>query len=437
MKKNPTTIIIVALITLLSVNIINAQTWAPVGSPIAGTDKAIYALEVYDNKLFAGGYNISTAGTIQANVIAAWDGSNWTNPFGNTIVAGGRVDKMCVLNNKLVALGAFALASNPSSSVRMAEWNGTSWSTPYGNLSNANIWDMIVFNGELYVAHTGTLQAGSPLAGVEKWNGSNWANVGGLINGQINDLEIYNGELYIIGDFLTPANKIGKWNGTSWVTIGLGLANTGLSMQSANGKLYTVEQTLMNAVKSWNGASLSVDPSLTSVSYIVKFGSFNNQLILGGFSSSSTCGPFYCQPSFYNGSSFIDIPISTATQTVMNESAFKVYNGELYAAFLSGGVGYYNYLAKLNGTVGFNYLNEVATELKVFPNPTQNSLNIDLPIQNEEMTIELINSLGVSVYKTRESKPKLVVNTSSFSNGIYIVKVSTIKSVMFSKFIKE
>lgn len=424
--KKPLALFIFALLYLSSINIINAQTWTPVGTPIAGTDNMIYALEVYDNKLFAGGYNISTAGTIQANTIAAWDGSNWINPFGNTILSWSLVSGMCVYDNKLVVAGGLYFVGGLSSGHNMAEWDGTNWATPFGNIGTIN--DMIVFNSELYIAHQIAPSNGCQ---VKKWNGTSWSNVGVAIGGNINDLEIYNGELYMTGTFSTPVNKIAKWNGTSWVTIGLGLANTGNSMQSFNGKLYIAEQN--KPIKSWNGVSISVEPSLINVPSTVKFGIYNNQLILGGY-SSTVC---YCQPSFYNGSSFVDIPISTATHIVMNESAFKVYNGELYASFLSGGVGYYNYIAKLNNPIGIKDLKEVSTELKIFPNPTQNILNVQIPSQNDDAIIELINSLGIIVYKMKESKQNLEINTSFLTSGIYTLRVTTIKGKLYSKFYKD
>ena len=59
------------LFSSLSIGALSAQTWAPVGS---GTTSSVYALEVFNGELYAGG-TFTQIGDATSNYIARWNGS--------------------------------------------------------------------------------------------------------------------------------------------------------------------------------------------------------------------------------------------------------------------------------------------------------------------------------------------------------------------------
>lgn len=65
-------------------------------------------------------------------------------------------------------------------------------------------------------------------------------------------------------------------------------------------------------------------------------------------------------------------------------------------------------------------------QMLLFPNPTQNELNIDLQnISNPEGTIVIMDALGRIVYQTKTTQYTTTLSTESLSNGLYTVQYFT------------
>ncbi|MEI6820316.1 MAG: T9SS type A sorting domain-containing protein [Bacteroidota bacterium] len=79
-----------------------------------------------------------------------------------------------------------------------------------------------------------------------------------------------------------------------------------------------------------------------------------------------------------------------------------------------------------------NTLNE---SISIYPNPTTNNLIIETNT-NKEQRIEIINLIGQTIYTTIINK-KVVINTSAFAKGVYILKLYTDKETVVRKFVKE
>lgn len=80
--------------------------------------------------------------------------------------------------------------------------------------------------------------------------------------------------------------------------------------------------------------------------------------------------------------------------------------------------------------------NESAKTIKVYPNPVTNELTIEFEGNTTKSKFEIINSLGQSVFNGTIIE-KTVVQTSSFSQGIYIIKLESGKTSEFKKVIKK
>ncbi len=78
--------------------------------------------------------------------------------------------------------------------------------------------------------------------------------------------------------------------------------------------------------------------------------------------------------------------------------------------------------------------------IKIYPNPASDILNIDLnALDKTETVVEIKNMLGQTVYETKSLNQHLVVNTSSISNGVYMVhivqnnKTISVKKIVIGK----
>lgn len=81
---------------------------------------------------------------------------------------------------------------------------------------------------------------------------------------------------------------------------------------------------------------------------------------------------------------------------------------------------------------------ELLNGINIYPNPTQNVLNI--AVQNGELpdNYTIYNSLGqVMVSTVINSESQLQVNTSSYSNGIYFIKINKGTQTKTVKFVKK
>lgn len=89
-----------------------------------------------------------------------------------------------------------------------------------------------------------------------------------------------------------------------------------------------------------------------------------------------------------------------------------------------------------------------AEELKVYPNPAEDELTIEIlrqapddyigTSQHDINTIEIINALGVTVIKLKQTKPIQQLNIKSLAQGVYFIKVQMQNGDMqVRKFIKQ
>jgi hypothetical protein len=73
--------------------------------------------------------------------------------------------------------------------------------------------------------------------------------------------------------------------------------------------------------------------------------------------------------------------------------------------------------------------------IKIYPNPFSDELIIATDLYTGPFIAELSNLLGQTVYKCRFSE-KLVINTSTFPGGIYMIRIIYNESIMSAPLIK-
>lgn len=289
-------LMIALLITISSIaNNAYSQTWSAVGS--GGMSDWVYASTVYNGDLIVGG-KFTSAGGINANHIARWDGTSW-HSLG--LGVNGKVNDMIVFNGELIVGGEFTEAGGVPM-LFISKWNGTQWLTDLGDMGSI-VTSFAIYNNKLIVGGYFTEADGVPVNYITQYTNNGWAPIGsGVVGtqGQVMDLEVYNNEL-IAGGFFTsaggvPANHIAKWNGTTWSALGSGISNIVYTFTNYKGKLIAGGLFLSaggvpaNHIASWNGSSWSAlggGMSGTFYQYVFALKEYNGNLIAGGYFTHS------------------------------------------------------------------------------------------------------------------------------------------------------
>lgn len=219
---------------------LEGNLWSPLGT---GTSGIVRAMMVFDDgsdegqMLIVGG-SFTTAGGIQANHIAKWDGRAWAALGGglnHAVYALGSFDDGQSEGPALYAGGSFTAAGEiPVNYV--AKWDGQGWS-PLGDGVNSLVDTMTVFDDgtgdgpALYVAG-GFTQAGRVEANfIARWDGDRWSALGKGMDSAVHSLVVFDDgsgpALYAGGSFTdaggVPADGIAKWDGVSWSSVGTGV----------------------------------------------------------------------------------------------------------------------------------------------------------------------------------------------------------------------
>ena len=83
---------------------------------------------------------------------------------------------------------------------------------------------------------------------------------------------------------------------------------------------------------------------------------------------------------------------------------------------------------------GMQLGNEPLSKLKVYPNPVQDELNLDIPF--DEAVVKIINATGAVVKEVKLNGEK-VINTSDLNSGLYIISIEDEKGPITETFIKK
>lgn len=77
-----------------------------------------------------------------------------------------------------------------------------------------------------------------------------------------------------------------------------------------------------------------------------------------------------------------------------------------------------------------------ANYIKVYPNPTTSSLNVELHTALNASEITLVNALGMELQKTKvTNSDKITLDLNNLSNGIYFIKIISQKGIFYKKVI--
>lgn len=427
----------------------SAQTWSAVSSgTYSGT--IVSALETYGTDLYAGGF-FTTIGGLTSNGIARWNGTSWSSVGSGVTGASSQVQCLAVYGGELYAGGSF-YTMNGITAHYIAKYNGTSWSVVGSSTSlDGMVSALAVYNGDLYAGGNFLTVGGVASKGVAKWNGTTWSTVGtGVAGGSalIYSLAVYNFELYAGGNFLScngvTATNITKWNGTIWSSVSTGMAGPGgasggtvraLEVYNTNlyagGGFYLAGGMAAYYVAKWNGTGWSsvgtTGVNGTTPVFVYALAVSNSNLYVGGCftTADGSSANYIAQWNDLNWSS-----LGTGMDNGVNPTkvfALADYGSELYAGgdFTTAGGILALDIAKWTSPTTNIALKANKSDLKIFPNPARNFLNID----GEFKLIKIYDYTGKLILTSKEK----IISVSELSNGMYIIDIDS----KLEKFIKN
>jgi len=216
--------------------------WSDLFGAENGLNGAVHAIAI-DNtgNVFAGG-SFTTAGTVPANNIAQWTGSEWKalgNGFDDVVYA------LAIGPAGEIYAGGVFTASGAVPTERIARWNGTAWEALASSFDNRGTpgAEPAVFAlgvdalGLVYVGGDFTEIDGVEAKGIAVWDGTAWRELGGGFEGagcvdaildNVWSIEVAESEgVYVVGTIENasgmPVNGIARWTGSAWQTLGSGV----------------------------------------------------------------------------------------------------------------------------------------------------------------------------------------------------------------------
>jgi len=453
-------------------------SWSELGS---GNNKlnangTIWTLCTNNNGiLYAGGFFKNISGN---QYIAKWDGSNWTElGTGNSSLnANGLIRS--IITDKYDNVYTIGGLTDSNGNEYIAKWDGSSWSElGTGNNSiaaNSSILAMAMDINENIYAGGSFTDSISNLYGeryIAKWDGNTWSKLGaGFANDDPNQLieSIYagiNNNIYI-GGTLLDANNFGYISEYSpyckSISSGTNLDSTDIGRFIIGTDTFgSVYSHLANpaAMNSYSSNPLFVRLSVDSSYHIQEAGIMNTlhdadakvTLFIDYNANghydipeervwTSYSKAFY----YYILDTDIVIPSTVVVDTplgmrliINNDTGASAASDSACGTYISGETQDYVVIFR-NGLEGIRTSPGLSKgEVRVWPNPAENKLSISIVGQatNNLSVVKIFDLVGREVYNNTINGNRLNIDVSTWSNGMYIGRLSGAGGEMVTKFV--
>lgn len=205
----------------------------------------VYEIVFDGATLYAGGVFTVAGDALDANGVAAWNGTSWSAlgaglKSDGGFITSGDVRALAVLGGQLYAGGLFASADNKPAN-NIAVWNGTTWNAIGAGVSkefatSPVVLDLLPVGNTLYVGGNFTRAGGQVISGLARVQGTTWSAAGSALEAY-SDIEISglapapNGALYVSGNFHSAeggqVNNVALLNNGAWEALGQGVVTFG------------------------------------------------------------------------------------------------------------------------------------------------------------------------------------------------------------------
>ena len=401
-----------------------------------------------NNLLYAGGRFNELYGGGPMSCISKWNGTQWDS-LGSGVNDGGRVNKMVIYQNQLIAAGTFgSIGGIPAKG--LAKWTGSTWQ-PFADVMKSSgtqgiVVTLYIDGTDLYVGGEFDSINGIAARSIARYDGTNWYTYPSFFLNyvHIDAIITYNNELYIGGNFDGGPNlkDIRKFDGTNWVAVGNGLSGantfvTGFAIYQnllyVSGYFLTIYGDPGNNIAIWDGNSWSQAGQGVMPANPLDIEVFNNKLYAAGqFNDAS------------------GIPVTYIA--VWDGNTWSSFDGHIFDLGVAGFAAYQNtlYLAGVFTTVDgvpmrhvirYDLFTGISESLdncvKIYPTISDGLYTIDLTCSSEYNEIELYNNLGQCVYQKRIIDfERFTLDLTSFPSGFYNIICYDEKSKYINKLMK-
>lgn len=405
------------------------------------TNGTIVDCQYFNDTLYATGFFTTICGE-QAAYIARWDIDQWRPA---TIGLSDPGHSLRTINDKLyIARYEESIDSNwvyvYEEGTLQKVGQGVYLTTASGFSQLPNIYDIIEYDGKIIACGEFDRVGGEAIQGIMQWDGNTWTGLGTGLSGNIqgtapvlfpHQLMVHDGDLYVAGNFRNAGgvevNGITKWDGTEWTNLGAGFDNTVYSMIVLNGELIVggsfteSDGTSLNRIAKWDGTSWAAldfgftQSSANDFTFVHTLKVIDGILYMGGglkeitYSDNSTesCGGIVS----FDGSA-VNTFMGGVAQTDI-EAICALENDQL---LIGGGVfgSGYTGLVDLSTSV---IATGVEAAVSIGPNPFTDYVLVETDSEVEQY--EIIDELGrVVSYGKFEKRLNLDVPT-----GVYFLKL--------------
>ncbi len=304
-------------------------------------------------------------------------------------------------------------------------WDGDSLYEEFESISDyigeGGIYDVIDYQGELYVSGNGSTLSGGIMNEILRWTGTEWTDVDGGITdvskmGGVNAMVEYQGDLYFGGIFTqadhSGESHIARWNGSEWLPVGGGVYPHPLSQ--------------------------SIFSMVVHDGYLYVAGQFDE---VGGVPAKSVArwdGTEWCGCGSYIDGDIRDITFYHDTLYIVG--AFNYIDGDSIAK-VARYIG--EDFADTCGTTLYSALSSVrapSEEVRVYPNPAVDEVFLELPVPSgQNIQVEVYTSTGVLMETTAlrpQGKNRLVMDVVGWRSGFYLIRIETDEEIYTASFFK-
>jgi len=347
----------------------DGTNWSALGNNGAGNgalNKNVHAIAASGTDLYVGGLFSDAGGVPEADVIAKWDGTNWS-ALGDNGAGNGALDpsymsvRSIFVDGTNVYVGGAIWHLNNNGVVlntvtSIAKWDGVNWSGlgsdgAGGSAINDYVLAIALIGNTVYAGGNfhNVNNKGVVLTEVDnfaKWDGVDWSGVGkgnGSIFGDVNAIAVVGTDVYVGGCFEDVnndpySNYLVKWDGTNWSN----LRTSNLLPSPINNCIYTLATDGTNL---YVGGAFQNANSIPSADYIAKWDGTNwSALGSNGAGDGSITAPWggvltiaMAGMDVYIGGNFTDVNNNGTTLTAADYIA--KWDGTNWSALGGDGTG--------------------------------------------------------------------------------------------------
>jgi len=201
---------------------------------------------------------------------------------------------LCVYNGELYAGGSFTYSAGNPCPNRLARYDGEQWHPIGADNIDGNILSVCVYNDKLYIGGEFSYVDGQYSRYIACWDGSAWEPLDWQLDWFVHEMFVYDGELYFTGPtYAGPVylSELGKYDGENVTAASDDWFYDNIyAMEEMNGHLWAggrftqVGSLMTGRLAYWDGISWAVpQEGVDNIVYALGADKTNDILYIGGY----------------------------------------------------------------------------------------------------------------------------------------------------------